>query len=323
MKVLLLKRLESSVAAFRSTLQSLMRSNRHFREALEAGYVPVGEFATRLLNGQDFDAEEALEILSKEEERNQSRGAAHPAEDFNADQWIEDLDRDFTLLNDLLGRVETIRPEDDDKLRALKRFLDRPDVANGKVLIFSEAETTIDYLYEHLNPDGKLREIARLTGSNREQTESIVGRFSPKSTPSSGGGLSGSEVHVLLATDVVSEGQNLQDCARVLNYDLHWNPVRLIQRFGRVDRIGTEHEVINLHSMWPDIEVDADLVLTERLHHGIQLFHDLIGLDNRLLSEAKRLNADDMYRIYDKRQLPESDDGFDDVSVHQRAVATL
>ena len=323
MKVLLLKRLESSVAAFRSTLQSLMRSNRHFREALEAGYVPVGEFATRLLNGQDFDAEEALEILSQAEERNQSRGAAHPAEDFNADQWIADLDRDFTLLNDLLGRVETIRPEDDDKLRALKRFLERPDVASGKVLIFSEAETTIDYLYEHLNPDGKRPEIARLTGSNREQTESIVGRFSPKSNPSSGGRLSGSEVHVLLATDVVSEGQNLQDCARVLNYDLHWNPVRLIQRFGRVDRIGTEHEVINLHSMWPDIEVDADLVLTERLHHRIQLFHDLIGLDNRLLSEAERLNADDMYRIYDKQLLPESDDGFDDVSVHQRAVATL
>lgn len=323
MKVLLLKRLESSVAAFRSTLESLMRSNRHFREALEAGYVPVGEVATRLLNGQDFDAEEALEILSQEDERDESRGAPHPAEDFDSDQWIKDLDTDFTLLNDLRGRVETIRPEDDDKLRALKRFLGRPDVASGKVLIFSEAETTIDYLYEHLNPGGKLPEIARLTGSNREQTESIVGRFSPKSNPSPGGGASGSDVHVLLATDVVSEGQNLQDCARVLNYDLHWNPVRLIQRFGRVDRIGTEHEFISLHNMWPDVDVDANLVLTERLHHRIQLFHDLIGLDNRLLSDAERLNADDMYRIYDKRQLPDGEDAFDDVSVHQRAVAKL
>lgn len=323
MKVLLLKRLESSVAAFRSTLESLIRSNRHFREALQAGYVPVGEVATRLLNGQDFDAEEALEILSQEEEREDPRGAPHPAEDFDCDQWIEDLDRDFTLLSDLLGRVETITPEDDDKLRALKRFLERPDVASGKMLIFSEAETTIDYLYEHLNPGGKLPEVARLTGSNREQTESIVGRFSPKSNPSTGGRASGPEVDVLLATDVVSEGQNLQDCARVLNYDLHWNPVRLIQRFGRVDRIGTEHEVINLHSMWPDIDVDADLVLTERLHHRIQLFHDLIGLDNRLLSEAERLNADAMYRIYGEQQLPENDDSFDDVSVHQRAVATL
>ena len=323
MKVLLLKRLESSVAAFRFTLESLMRSNRHFREALEAGYVPVGPLATRLVSGQEFDADEAFEILSQEDQQDESKRSAHPVEDFRVPDWIRDLDADHELLNDLHERVQSVKPEDDDKLRALKTLLKRPDVANGKLLIFSEAETTIDYLYEQLNPGGQNSAIERLTGSNRDRAESIVGRFSPKSNPSAGGRRSGSEVQVLLATDVVSEGQNLQDCARVLSYDLHWNPVRLIQRFGRVDRIGTEHDVINLHSMWPDIEVDADLVLTERLHHRIQLFHDLIGLDNRLLSEAERLNADAMYRIYDKRQLPESHDGLDDISAHQRAVATL
>ncbi|MCY4671368.1 MAG: C-terminal helicase domain-containing protein, partial [Rhodococcus sp.] len=322
MKALLLKRLESSVAAFRSTLESLLRSNRHFRQALEAGYVPVGEIATRLLNGQSFDAEEAFEILNQEDDLN-TRVRAFPTDDFDTKRWIRDLDADHYLLQDLLERVQTITPEDDDKLRALKQFLARPDVSAGKVLIFSEAETTIDYLYDHLNPRGERPEIARLTGSNRDQTESIVARFSPKSNLSSGSRRSGSEIRILLATDVISEGQNLQDCARVLNYDLHWNPVRLIQRFGRVDRIGTEHEYINLHSMWPDIDVDADLDLTGRLHGRIQLFHDLIGLDNRLLSEAEQLNADAMYRIYGERQLPESDDGLDEVSVHQRAVAKL
>ena len=128
---------------------------------------------------------------------------------------------------------------------------------------------------------------------------------------------------MLLATDVVSEGQNLQDCARVLNYDLHWNPVRLIQRFGRVDRIGTEHSVINLHNMWPDREVDAGLALTERLHRRIQSFHDVIGLDSKLLSNAERLNASAMYRIYDSMQLPEIDDGLDEVAANQRAMALL
>ena len=131
------------------------------------------------------------------------------------------------------------------------------------------------------------------------------------------------EIRILLATDVVSEGQNLQDCARVLNYDLHWNPVRLIQRFGRVDRIGTEHDVIYLHNTWPDVAVDSNLSLTARLSSRIQLFHDLIGLDNRLLSEAEQLNAADMYRIYNEQQLPESDDGLDDVALHQRGIATL
>ena len=89
----------------------------------------------------------------------------------------------------------------------------------------------------------------------------------------------------MIATDVVSEGQNMQDCNRVLNYDLHWNPVRLIQRFGRVDRIGTTHETIYLHNTWPDTGVDAELSLTERLHNRIQAFHDFIGLDTQLLSD--------------------------------------
>ena len=128
---------------------------------------------------------------------------------------------------------------------------------------------------------------------------------------------------MLLATDIVSEGQNLQDCARVLNYDLHWNPVRLIQRFGRVDRIGTEHDVIHLHNMWPDTAVDAELSLTERLGNRIQSFHDLIGLDSKLLSESERLNAKGMYRIYADKKLPEQDDALDEVAANQRAVALL
>ena len=323
MKVLLLKRLESSVAAFRSTLESLMRSNRHFRQALEAGYVPVGPLATRLISGYEFDADEALEILSQEDELGASKGAAHPVEDFRVADWIKDLDTDYDLLNSLHDRVQSVTPQDDDKLRALRTFLDRVDVSTSKVLIFSEAETTIDYLYEQLNPGGLNPEIERLTGSNRERAESIVGRFSPRSNLPPERRERLNEIRVLLATDVVSEGQNLQDCARLLNYDLHWNPVRLIQRFGRVDRIGTEHDVIHLQSMWPDFEVDQDLDLTNRLTRRIQLFHDLIGLDNRLLSESEQLNAEAMYRIYGDQQLPDADDGFDDVSVHQRAVATL
>ena len=323
MKVLVLKRLESSVAAFRSTLDSLIRSNRNFRHALEAGYVPVGATATRLLSGQEFDPHELMEILQQEEERGDARGGAYPAAHFDTERWIIELDTDHAVLDKLAERVRDITPDDDDKLRALRAFLDRPEVCTGKVLIFSEAETTIDYLYEQLNPTGRDPEIARLSGSNRDATEAIVARFSPRSNLTPGRLLPGLEVRVLLTTDIVSEGQNLQDCARVLNYDLHWNPVRLIQRFGRVDRIGTEHDVIDLHSMWPDFEVDAGLELTDRLHRRIQSFHDLIGLDNRLLSKAERLNADAMYRIYSERRMPETDDSLDEVAANQRAVALL
>ena len=135
----------------------------------------------------------------------------------------------------------------------MKEFLS--GVTGEKVLIFSEAETTVDYLFEQLNPGAKDSTIAKLSGSNRDQRASIVGRFAPQANLQDKQQLRDGEVRVLIATDVVSEGQNLQDCARVLNYDLHWNPVRLIQRFGRVDRIGSPHDEIYLHNMLPDAEL--------------------------------------------------------------------
>ena len=328
MGVLLLKRLESSIEAFRSTLNSLITSNRNFREALASSFVPIGNTATRLLAGQSFDVDDLLEVLKQEEQRRQETGSArdklvHTTADFRSEEWMQDLDADYEVLKDILERVKDIGPEDDDKLRALRGFLERPEVQAGKVLIFSEAETTVEYLYRELNPNGQQAEIVRLTGSTSHDAERVVKRFSPTWNLKEREAMPGTEIRVLLATDIVSEGQNLQDCACVLNYDLHWNPVRLIQRFGRVDRIGTEHEVIKLHNMWPDVEVDAELTLTERLHRRIQSFHDLIGLDSKLLSDAERLNANAMYRIYEGKTLPDMDDGLDEVAANQRAITLL
>lgn len=328
MHVLLFKRLESSIDAFRSTLESLITSNHNFQQALDSGFVPIGETATRLLTGQSFDAGELLEILRQEERRRQQRNhgkakLVHPIADFETDRWLEELGADYALLSGIYDRVKDIGQEDDDKLHVLRTFLNTSEVSSGKVLIFSEAETTIEYLYNQLNPDGQNPEIARMTGSTRNQAENIVKRFAPTWNLGSKERLRGSEIRVLLATDVVSEGQNLQDCARVLNYDLHWNPVRLIQRFGRVDRIGSEYDTIHLHNMWPDLAVDAELSLTDRLHNRIQSFHDLIGLDSKLLSDAERLNSNAMYRIYESKELPEFNEELDEVSANQRAIALL
>ena len=324
-RALVLKRLESSVEAFRSTVNALIGSNRNFKEALEAGYVPIGNTATRMLAGSEFDADELLDVLQQEEQGRQERGQprarlVHSTRDFRTDQWLDDLDEDYETLSEIKKRIKDIGPDDDDKLHSLQSFLERQDVAQGKVLIFSESETTIDYLFEQINPGGKQADVAKLSGSvSREGAANIVSRFSPISNLAS----PGNEFRILLATDVVSEGQNLQDCARVLNYDLHWNPVRLIQRFGRVDRIGSTHSDIFLHNMWPDLEVDEELALTDRLNNRIQMFHDLIGLDNRLLSESERVNDAIMYRIYEGKELPELDDELDEVSAGQRAQSLL
>ena len=205
MGVLLLKRLESSIEAFRSTLRSLMTSNRNFREALDSGFVPIGSMATRLLAGQSFDVDDLLEVLRQEEQRRQQAGSqrdklVHSGTDFDTDRWTRDLDADYDVLKDILGRVEGIGPEDDDKLRALKDFLARPEVQAGKVLIFSEAETTVEYLYRELNPNGQQVDIARLTGSTSHDAERIVKRFSPTWNLGARESLPGTEIRVLLAT---------------------------------------------------------------------------------------------------------------------------
>ncbi len=347
---LLMKRLESSIEAFRATLQSISNSNRNFHAALQAGYVPVGSVATGLLAGQHYDPQEALNVLQREEAA--PAGKTHfPAADFDLARWNAALDADYAVLTELLARIADIGPADDDKLATLQAFLKRPEVSGEKTLVFSEAETTVDYLYRQLNPGGADPTIARLSGSNRNQRAGIVRRFAPQANPTAGGLPAGPQaapqskpqaglpaepkagsragsraepgIRVLITTDVLSEGQNLQDCARVLNYDLHWNPVRLIQRFGRVDRIGSPHDVIYLHNMMPDAELDEELGLTATLGDRLQAFHDLIGLDNKVLSEAEQLNAKGIGVIYDEQRLPEMDDALDEVSANQRAIALL
>jgi superfamily II DNA or RNA helicase/HKD family nuclease len=327
-RYLLFKRLESSVAAFKSTLDTVVRSNRAFRECLDEGFVPIGKTATRLLSGETCDPDDLLAALLQEEQRRRDAGAAraylsHPTSDFEVERWKADLDIDWQVLTRLRAQVEPITPMDDDKLQELRKFLARPEVVSGKILIFSEAATTVRYLHEELNPGGGDPAIAFVTGENRDSLQQIVKRFAPTPNLRPGETMPGKEIRVLIATDVVSEGQNLQDCNRVLNYDLHWNPVRLIQRFGRVDRIGTTFEQILLSNTWPDLDVDAELTLTERLLRRIQSFHDFIGLDTRLLSETERINPGAMYRIYADRRLPEQDDILDEVASFQRGIALL
>jgi len=327
-RYLLFKRLESSVAAFRSTLDMLIRSNRNFRQSLDEGFVPIGATATRLLGGESFDPDELVEVLAKEEARRRAVGAkrsklVHSIDAFDIVRWKEDLDADYEVLEEIRRRVAPITPADDDKLQALRAFLANPDVAAGKLIIFSEAETTIDYLFGEINPGGQDPTIAKASGSTRDQLQSIIKRFAPKANLKQNERIPGPEVRILLATDIVSEGQNLQDCNRVLNYDLHWNPVRLIQRFGRVDRIGTEHTDIYLHNMWPDLAVDAELDLTDRLLRRIQAFHDFIGLDSKLLSASERVNPGAMYRIYAEKKYADEDDVLDEVASFQRGINLL
>ena len=159
---------------------------------------------------------------------------------------------------------------------------------------------TAKYLYENLNPDGELDDIEVVYSSDKNKAK-VAGLFAPKSNREYRPKPGETELSTLITTDVLAEGLNLQDCDKLINYDLHWNPVRLIQRFGRIDRIGSEHDVIYGFNFLPEVGIERNLGLRHTLRNRIQEIHDTIGEDSAVLDKSEQLNEEAMYAIYEKR----------------------
>ena len=156
--------------------------------------------------------------------------------------------------------VSPITAAQDAKLQILKKRLAEPPLNEGKCLIFTQYADTARYLFENLNPNGE-RDDVDVIYSGDKSKERAVGRFAPKANPEYRFQRGESELFTLIATDVLAEGLNLQDGDKIINYDLHWNPVRLIQRFGRIDRIGSEHDVIYGFNFLPETGIEQNLGL--------------------------------------------------------------
>jgi hypothetical protein len=291
MRVMLFKRFESSVHAFRETVRRLLRIHQAFLRALEEGIVPAGEEAQTLLYESDLDEEQALmDALAQVSRR-------YVADDFHVDGLQSDIERDIGILGEMLAQVEPITPEQDAKLQTLKAWLDRSPLNEGKRLIFTQYADTAQYLYDNLDASHSRPDVEVIYSREKSKAE-VVGRFAPQANPQHRPPEGTPEIDTLVATDVLSEGLNLQDCDKVVNYDLHWNPVRLIQRFGRIDRIGTEHEAIYGYNFLPETELEKSLGLREKLARRIQEIHETIGEDAAILDPTERLNEKAMYTIY-------------------------
>jgi superfamily II DNA or RNA helicase len=300
MRIMLFKRFESSVHAFRETVKRLLRIHQDFLTALENGIIAAGEEAQQLLYESDQLEEQAL--LDALEEMT----GRYDPRDFEAEKLHQDIIQDILILEKMLKLVAPITPEEDDKLITLKRFLRKPNFAGRKVLIFTQYADTAQYVYDNLTTIyGDDLEVIYSTGKNKAR---VVGRFAPKANPQQVPEMGFQEINTLVATDVLSEGLNLQDCDNVINYDLHWNPVRLIQRFGRIDRIGSEHEEIFAYNFLPETKLEAQLGLKEKLERRIHEIHQMIGEDAAILEPDERLNEEAMYTIYSEGDINRYED---------------
>ena len=319
------KRLESSIPAFRSTLQVLINSNQEFRNMILNGKVSqdegVQDSEEELTMDLPHDQELDIDDLDQEEEYITIKDQTYRASDFHCPKWLDDLEKDGERLKRIFEALEDVGPNDDSKLHDMKSFIKTPGVAGQKVLIFTESKVTANYLHRELQEDNKGVSFDLVMGGDNRTAEKIT-KFSPKSNgkpemPEA------EQTRILITTDVLAEGQNLQDCNRVFSYDLHWNPVTLIQRHGRVDRITTQHQEVYLHNMLPDPTLEGEINIQRTVRERVQHFHDLIGLDNPILETGERVNPDSIYSIYNE-EMPEPDDSItDSLAVAQEANALL
>jgi superfamily II DNA/RNA helicase len=292
-RILLFKRFESSVFAFRETVKNLLTIHERFLAALSNSIVPAGEEAQLILyEPNDEEERDLMDAL-----RNVS--GKYSASDFDIERLKQHIEQDIKLFKKILKLVEPITPGKDAKLQTLIKRLNEKPLNDGKRLIFTQYADTARYLFENLNKENK-SDIDVIYSGDKSKTR-IVGRFAPKANPEYNFQSGETELNTVIATDILAEGLNLQDCNKIINYDLHWNPVRLIQRFGRIDRIGSEHDEVYGFNFLPETGIERNLGLREKLRNRIQEIHDTIGEDAAILDSSEQINEEAMYAIYEKR----------------------
>mgnify|MGYP000652722193 FL=1 len=300
MAINLLKRLESSVNSFRLTLTRI-------RDFINDSITAIDKFQE---SGADtIDVTDFSEDFDTEDNENDpfvGRKSKINLRDMDYVSWRRDLKADQEVLELLILMLKDITPEHDMKLQQLvadlKNKFEHPiNGSNKKVLIFTAFADTANYLYEQLS--GRILNdcglhTALITGSTEGKCtlpklkctfNDILTYFSPLSKDRDAIHPNDTrEIDVLIATDCISEGQNLQDCDYLINYDIHWNPVRIIQRFGRIDRIGSKNDVIQLVNYWPDMELDDYIKLKGRVESRMKATVITSTGDDNLLSANEK-----------------------------------
>ena len=278
-RTILLKRLESSVEAFRQSVDSHLEFLIKLKISLREGKLLTKELYRKYLDGfedQESETDDGNPELFAEKLRLLSELKGFNPEDYHMDKINEDIDEDIKMLREIKGRVETIKADKDAKLNKFKTILLELSKKRQQIVVFTYYSDTLDYIFKNATSDKMFSKLriekmsGRVPGKVREQ---ILAKFRNK------------EIDIIISTDVLSEGQNLQTAQYCVNYDLHWNPTRMIQRAGRIDRIGSLFKEIFVYNFFPEDELDELLELVKKLQKKIVNIDESVGLDQSILGE--------------------------------------
>ncbi len=322
MRVNLFKRMESSINSFSLTLIKLMQNNQKIVDMLEN---ENGTYEEQSIIDVDIESDEfASQLVGNK--------IKVLIQDVDKIRWKQDLQNDLQKLEELLGSSLQVDARRDEKLQTLKENITQKinnplNPNNKKVIIFTAFADTAEYLYKNIASWAKNEfglESCLITGSGNNQTtmptkskdlNSLLTHFSPisksrdKTDPHAT-----KEIDILIATDCISEGQNLQDCDYLVNYDIHWNPVRIIQRFGRIDRLGSKNETIQLVNFWANMELDEYINLESRVS-GRMVLLDVSATGEENIIDTSNIEVSDLsYRAKQLKELRDKVIDLEDVS---------
>lgn len=305
MAINLLKRLESSVYSFRLTIQRVKSYINHTIRIVE----DFQEHKTNPnINLTDMSMEDEMDADDQNSSDSFAIGKKVKIDlnDMDYVSWLRNLREDVNILSELECLIEDITPERDTKLQKLLEIISNKinspiNPGNKKVIVFSAFADTAEYLFENVSAYVKEKfdiDSAMVTGTNEGKStlekfrcdlNAVLTYFSPLSKdkaviyPDDD-----RSIDILIATDCISEGQNLQDCDYLINYDIHWNPVRIIQRFGRIDRIGSKNSVIQLVNFWPDLTLDEYINLKSRVETRMKIVDMTATADDNILEDEQK-----------------------------------
>ena len=330
----LMKRMESSVYSFNLTMiriKELINSTIKKIDAYDR-HSSVKMNLTDITDADDFDSEDQ----NSDELFSFGRKVKIDLADMDYESWRRNLEKDSETLELLTVMVADITPEHDSKLQELFKLLrhkveDPINGTNKKVIIFTAFADTADYLYNNVSQYMKRNfniDTAMITGTVDGRTtaklrytdiNTILTCFSPISKdkhllmPNDP-----TEIDLLIATDCISEGQNLQDCDYLINYDIHWNPVRIIQRFGRIDRIGSKNKYIQLVNFWPDVTLDEYIDLKSKVETRMKIVDMTATGDDNILSDEEKTDLE-----YRKAQLQKLKDEVVDIEDMNSGISIM
>lgn len=329
----LMKRLESSVYSFLLTLTRI----KGLIETTINSIDQYNEYSQSKINLVDISDEE----LDDDDENltdmfSIGRKIRIDLADMDRESWLQQLKADNEILESLLNYISDITPEYDSKLIELFKLvsdkIEHPiNDGNKKIIIFTAFADTAKYLYDNVSVYFKKKynlDTAMISGSVEGKTtaklpsydlNTVLTCFSPISKekhlllPNDN-----SNIDILIATDCISEGQNLQDCDYLINYDIHWNPVRIVQRFGRIDRIGSKNTYIQLVNFWPDVTLDSYIELKAKVETRMKIVDMTATADDNPLSDEEKIDLE-----YRKKQLERLRDEVVDIEDMSNGISIM